>query len=183
MPGRLFGNTTAAAPASSPGADTGTSILQGFSNDLGAYPEWLIYQTVTSTPITQSNSYVYVSGPDEATQTFYVAAAISNTTGGGGTPPAIGWPDVSFFGGLAGDSDATKIAIMNQACSHLFSRAEAQGPNEDLGANLTAAGYPFSSAGSAAVFARQLNGDAGAGSAGTAGKKVPILVIENGAIV
>lgn len=179
MPGRLFANSTAAVPAT----DTGTTITQGFSNDLGTYPEWLIYQTVTATPITQSNSYVYVSGPDELTQTFYVATAISNTTGGGGTPPAIGWPDVSFFGGLAGDSDATKIAIMNQACSHLASRAEAQGPNEDLGANLTAAGYPFASGGSADNFARQLNGDAGAGSAGTAGKKCPILVFVNGAII
>ena len=39
MPGRLFANSTAAAP----GADTGTTVDQGFSNDLGNYP--LTYPT------------------------------------------------------------------------------------------------------------------------------------------
>ena len=175
---RLFANVATTTPSS----DTGTTLTNGFDNDGGGKPEWIAFQTATNIPITSAQGYVYVAGPDEATQTFYVAIAMSTTQGGGGTPPAIGWPDVAFTGCLTGDSDPTKIAVMNQACAQLQRYASVD-TNEDLQQNLTDAGYPFASGGVAANFARQLNGNPSGGSAATAGKKCPILVFENGALL
>ena len=177
---RLFANASNTTPT----GDSGTTLNQGFDNDTGAAPEWIAYQTATNTPITSAQGYVYVSGPDEATQTFYVAIAMSNTSGGGGSPPTIGWPDVAFTGCLTGDSEKTKIAVINQACAELASLALTAGPEiADIATNLEGAGYPFSPEGSSGNFARALNGDSGAGAAGVAGKKLPILVFENGALV
>ena len=177
---RLFANATSGP--GNPSNDTGTTLNQGFANDGGNFPEWIAYQTATNVPITESNGYVYVAGPDESSQTFYVAIAMSTTDGGGGTPPDIGWPDIAFYGCLTGDSDPTKIAVINQACVQLNSYAVLQG-NVDMQDNLSGAGFPFASGGSSGNFARQLNGDAGAGSAGTAGKKLPLVVFENGALL
>ena len=177
---RLFAN--AISGPGNPPKDTGTTLNQGFANDGGGFPEWIAYQTATNVPITQSNSYVYVAGPDEASQTFYVAIAMSTTTGGGGAPPDIGWPNVAFTGCLTGDSYPTKIAVMNQACVQLNDYAVLQG-NIDMQDNLIGAGFPFSSGGAADNFARQLNGASGTGTAGEAGKKLPILVFENGALL
>ena len=176
MATRFFAN----ASVTNPTVDVGTT-RKGARNDSSGFPEWLIYQTATATRPTQSNSYVYVSGPDESTQTFYVAIAMSNLVGGGGTPPAIGWPDVAFYGCLTGDTDAVKIAVMNQACAGISSRAEVQG-NEDLQDELITAGFPFSTGGLARTAYRALNGDASAGAAGIAGAKCPIIIFENGVI-
>ncbi len=177
MATRFFANSS----VSSPSNDTGTT-LKGDRNLDSEKPQWLIYQTATATRPTQAGSFVYVSGPDESTQTFYVAIGMSNLVGGGGTPPATGWPDVAFYGCLTGDTDAVKIAVMNQACGELVNRANAEG-NEDLEGNLTTAGFPFSTGGNATNIARALNGDAGAGAAGTAGAKCPIIVIESGTVI
>jgi len=177
MATRFFAN----ASSNDPTADTGTT-RKGDRNINDGAPQWLLYQTVTATRPTQANSYIYVSGPDESTQTFYVAIGISNLVGGGGTPPTTGWPDVAFCGCLTGDTDAVKIAVMNQACGELSNRATA-GTIEDLQNNLTTAGYPFSTSSSYINFAKQLNGAGSAGSAGAAGAKIPIIVIESGAVL
>jgi hypothetical protein len=177
MATRFFAN----AAVNDPSEDTGTTE-KGDRNVNDEAPQWLLYQTATATRPTQANSHVYVSGPDESSQTFYVAIAMSNLVGGGGTPPTTGWPDVAFYGCVTGDTGAVKIAVMNQACGELANRATA-GVIEDMNANLATAGFPFSTGGTYSNFAKILNGSGTAGAAGVAGSKLPIIVIENGTVL
>ena len=177
MASRLFSNQVNTTPL----VDTGTTVDQGDRNINVSLPQWLGYQTSPTSPVTQANSLVYVSGPEEASF-FMVAIAMSNTVGGGGSPPSIGWPDVAFFGCAQSETSTEKVTIINQACSALLGLAESQA-NEDLEQSLTSAGYPFSTGTAYTNVAKILNGTASSGTPGVNGKKCPIAVFENGSIL